>query len=737
MDDIDGPPGAGLSASQRWRSLGGADGALQRHEEGCRWTGDVTAEIDSGLIRQCNEGTEAGKITDLNFRFRFVKQITGLEQCAPHLRSLDLSTNNIRQIEGLAGMNKLRELKLFSCQILRIQNLEQCVSLSALHLEDNQISALEGLDALRSLEYLNLDRNRVQRIGRGVCKLSKLRELHLSMNQLSSLEGVAGLSCLEMLSVGQNRISQVTAEHLKGLTKLDEMLLGHNQLRKLDFLVSVGMAGKTQPTLPSLNTLDVSSNRLGSDALNGLLVMHQLGDLNLSSNQIDQLPSGFASTWPALEILDLSGNQLHRPQDLELLKQVIGLKELTLEGNPVVAGGEDEAVQKVLAGLSGLELLDDRPCTPAKPEALTDGLEDAGDTFRLTTSKAGGGFRASQADQMTGGPSSRPSTGSRPGTAQSRPGTADRMKDMREAGVKEPLMHMGPKLNGKRFASAEQVSQWEKNTLSGLAAVEKQISKTNSHIEKELTEMTKFLDKAEQVLRREKELQSKRPNAGGYPAVPQVSRQLPVLQSADSPEERRSSRVKFRLQEALDQSKDGAEDESPAHELLVSAPTSPSAMPASPSAALQSPIHAAYDEEIVEEDAASEMAPSEMAPSEMAPSEVDDEEVPTHEEPLAAAAPPRRAPNRSASPHRLVRSISAERPELRVENRADRRNTSQSRISRNSSQPRNIGSPTGRNVSSPAGRNIGSPAGRNVGSPAGKARPPAMPVRTSSRGSRR
>ena len=45
-----------------------------------------------------------------------------------------------------------------------------------LHLEDNEIGSIEGLEKLFSLEVLNLERNRLKALGKGLAKLSKLRE---------------------------------------------------------------------------------------------------------------------------------------------------------------------------------------------------------------------------------------------------------------------------------------------------------------------------------------------------------------------------------------------------------------------------------------------------------------------------------------------------------------------------------------------------------------------------------
>eukprot|EP00913_Durusdinium_trenchii_P011475 g10774.t1 len=183
---------------------------------GCRWVGGQDAEIDASLVSECAEGTEGGKVTDLNFHYKFLRCIEGLESSAPQLRSLDLSSNNIRVMENLGAMPKLRELKLDSCQISRISGLEKCPSLVKLHLEDNEISSIEGLEKLFSLEVLNLERNKLSRLGRGLMKLSKLKELRIALNELTSLEGLQGLGALEVLDASRNQLETLSIEQLKG-----------------------------------------------------------------------------------------------------------------------------------------------------------------------------------------------------------------------------------------------------------------------------------------------------------------------------------------------------------------------------------------------------------------------------------------------------------------------------------------------------------------------------------------
>lgn len=518
-----------LSATQRHVALGGNGAAPRQLADGCRWVGGQPVEIDDALVRKCADGTESGKIVDLNLHFKFLQQVRGLEQYAPHLVSLDLSSNNIREMSGFNGMVRLRDLKLFGCQISRIQGLQQCTSLAALHLEDNQISAIEGLEGLRQLEYLNLERNRIQRLGRGLGRLSKLRELRVGWNQLASLEGLVGLSALEVLSASHNRLQDLTPDQLKGLGRLDDLQLGGNQLRSIAFLAGSASASGGAPLLPRLTSLDVSGNSLTSQALKGLPPLSQLSELNLAANQIQELPAAALSCWPALEILDISANQISKVEEVRKLKSITSLRELVLEGNPLVSTEPGE-LHQALTDMDGLEFLDDRPLPPPAPEGTVDILDLEGpagssETFHLTHALAAGlgaggavgqdsaalllrpGTGSRTGTAMRPGTAARPGTAGRPGTSSSRPSTAQSMK---EAGVRDPLMHARVKLSERRFVGEEQVMQWEAQTKVGLAAIEQQVRHTVQQAEAELQEMSRFLQRAQRILQREREIQTSR-----------------------------------------------------------------------------------------------------------------------------------------------------------------------------------------------------------------------------------
>jgi len=420
-------------------------------------------------------------------------------------------------------MGKLRELKLYGCQIGRIGGLEACTCLISLHLDDNSISNIEGLDAVRLLEYLNLDGNKIKHLGKGLYRLSKLKELRISRNGLTSLEGLAGLCSLEVLTASHNLIQNVAVEHIKMLSKMDELSLRGNQLESLNFL-----RASPQP-LPLLATLDVSSNKLTSKGLEGMPKLPQMMELNLAGNRIAEICPATAVSWYSIEILDLSENQLSDATLIRHLKPLSSLRELSLLGNPMSA--QPEEINKIAAELEGLELLDKRPA----PLPVTDPIAPEEDTKTFSMTRTG----------FTG---VRPSTGSRPGSSgSSHLGTSQSLRD----GTREPLMYSRMKMSEKRFATLEQAMQWEKQTLSGLAAIGRQIEKTSEMAAEELEKMDQCVLLAQQQMKQYREIKAR-----GYPVEPQETPQNGGETEPPSP-----SRAGRRLREAMVVARAGCEED--------------------------------------------------------------------------------------------------------------------------------------------------------------------------------
>ncbi len=164
--------------------------------------GDITAG-DAAKIQRLEAFNEWQEVIPQEVQ---IKDITGIEYCI-NLRVLHLKFNAIRDISGLAGLTKLRELDL-----------------GGNPLQDGDISALAGLT---NLEELTLFSNGISDL-RPLQSLTNLRRLTLQYNGIDDLTPLMGLWQLEGLDLNGNRIADLTP--LAGLTRLQSLYLAQNPI---------------------------------------------------------------------------------------------------------------------------------------------------------------------------------------------------------------------------------------------------------------------------------------------------------------------------------------------------------------------------------------------------------------------------------------------------------------------------------------------------------------------------
>ncbi|CAH0559320.1 unnamed protein product [Brassicogethes aeneus] len=276
-------------------------------------------------------------------------------QGADNLMLLDLSKNFIQEFPSIA-------LKAFG-------------SLRYLNLSSNLIQSLDynDLKSLTSLYELNLSRNNLGNISPGTfLGLKQLRSLDISVNSLRTIEDDAfeGLNNLERLNLKDNNILLIPASALGRLPKLASLQLDYNRVAALsgDIFKSIAekvttlvLAKNVVRELPTasfqyfqqLEYLDLTRNlltTLNTDAFQGLenTLMH----LYLSENRINSI-SGQPIALLKLRTLDLSENELY-----ELPRNVFAslpeLKHLNLSHNTHLTS----VPQNLLHKLTALEVLD-------------------------------------------------------------------------------------------------------------------------------------------------------------------------------------------------------------------------------------------------------------------------------------------------------------------------------------------------------------------------------------------
>ncbi|KAI0075659.1 PP2C-domain-containing protein [Panus rudis PR-1116 ss-1] len=252
----------------------------------------------------------------------------------PSLTSLDASHNDITQLTLAPGP------------------IGTPYALTSLDLSYAKLSSLDGLalSHLTSLRELLFNFNSIRTIPDSIGDLTELRRLACSNNRLYALPASIGnLKKLEILEAHNNSLPELPAtiwdcSSLLVMNMTSNLLGGFGDpLSSNSALVRQGgverkvsagsISSRSLPPLAySLEKLYLGENRLSEDVLHPLLLLRELKVLNLSFNDIQELPRGFFKNLAHLRELYLSGNKLSvlPSEDLHQLRE---LRVLFINGN--------------------------------------------------------------------------------------------------------------------------------------------------------------------------------------------------------------------------------------------------------------------------------------------------------------------------------------------------------------------------------------------------------------------
>ncbi|MBD1930799.1 MULTISPECIES: leucine-rich repeat domain-containing protein [Cyanophyceae] len=217
---------------------------------------------------------------------------------------LDLSSNEITDLNLLSGLTNLTQLDLNYNEITDLSGLSRLINLTQLNLYNNQITDLSGLSRLTNLTQLHLGGNQITDLS-PLSELTNLTQLDLGSNQITDLSPLSGLINLTQLDLGSNQITDLSP--LSGLTNLTQLNLYYNQITDLSPLSG----------LTNLTQLDLGSNQITDlSPLSGLINLTQL---NLYYNKITDLSP--LSRLTNLTQLSLYNNPIF---NLSLLPSLLG-----------------------------------------------------------------------------------------------------------------------------------------------------------------------------------------------------------------------------------------------------------------------------------------------------------------------------------------------------------------------------------------------------------------------------
>jgi adenylate cyclase len=303
----------------------------------------------------------------------------------PYLKKLLCENNAATILDG--RFNSLQELNAGHNSITRLLLVGTGQTLVSLNVSYAKISSLgqEFFDALVSCESLNLDSNQIKSFSDSFSQLTNLRNFSMKNNQLTSLpDSIGQLQRLHTLDLANNNLGSLPStiwncSQLIVLNVSSNLIQefpmpqvassndpsnpnaedGKPQLKGMPSLPTLkapnGNSTTNNRSLPplakSLQELFMGDNGLGDNVFGPISLLSELRVLNLSFNDLYEIPSSTLSKCESLEELYLSGNSLTSlpAEDFENLSN---LKTFFLNGNKL------QTLPAELGKLKHLESLD-------------------------------------------------------------------------------------------------------------------------------------------------------------------------------------------------------------------------------------------------------------------------------------------------------------------------------------------------------------------------------------------
>ncbi|KAL3847963.1 hypothetical protein ACJMK2_018852 [Sinanodonta woodiana] len=281
-----------------------------------------------------------------------------------HLKLDHLLIQNGEIFKYFEGRN-LTHLSMRENQIIEFNDkiLQNFTKLVHLDLHDNWINKINLSSGIETLELFNLSHNQINIFPPVFCdnqtgktRYTHLKNLDLSWNQIivPYSQNWNCLKTLETLNLSRNDMEDITNDSFTNLTSLRTLILSEmrfsmrrirREALKSDSLRCLDLSGNglnfENPKevddnvflyMPSLTSLDVSDNDLGSDGAKILTNLSHLETLIMSHVYLRLLPDDFLGHFPNLRYLDLSRNKIEQ-FSLEAFQNVGKLELLNMSDN--------------------------------------------------------------------------------------------------------------------------------------------------------------------------------------------------------------------------------------------------------------------------------------------------------------------------------------------------------------------------------------------------------------------
>ncbi|XP_076336220.1 uncharacterized protein LOC143239214 [Tachypleus tridentatus] len=257
--------------------------------------------------------------------FRFLSNLRSLSLANNHFQrlvprffymlkkmdKLDISGNPLKELdpENLKDLRPLRILRLAGCELRSLHSLvyQNLPNIHELDLRNNNFFFLapEEFRHLKNLRILRLDGNYLKEIREKTFGGHSLEVLGLSRNNIIKLLPCSFCNTsVKYLDLSYNRLSSLTADVLTMVSNsLDTLNLGFNPLDIYTVFSTVSVLHRLQNL--SLAGMDIDKLLPHTFEKNP-----ELRYLNLSHNNIPEIPNEFLQPLVRVEVIDLSYNKL-------------------------------------------------------------------------------------------------------------------------------------------------------------------------------------------------------------------------------------------------------------------------------------------------------------------------------------------------------------------------------------------------------------------------------------------
>ncbi|KAI3405477.2 hypothetical protein KGF56_001724 [Candida oxycetoniae] len=289
--------------------------------------------------------SELKSLKRLDIRYNQISNVDVLGQL-PALEVLYASRNNI---SGFCDqMENLKLLHFDKNPITLLQFVNPLQMLNVLDLSKAKITSIPPafIENISNVEKVVLDNNHLVILPNEIGNLSKLTHLSIYSNNLQSIPVTIGnLFNLQHLDLHSNNIQSLPSEiwNLQSLTILNIASNNLTAFPKPPFAIAKRISSSTNlvdlPTLSrsladSLSVLTIADNRLNDDCFEPISFLISLTSLNVSYNDLVEIPEGSIVNLVKLRDLYLSGNEISTlPDELVQLKT---LKLLYINNNKLI-----------------------------------------------------------------------------------------------------------------------------------------------------------------------------------------------------------------------------------------------------------------------------------------------------------------------------------------------------------------------------------------------------------------